>query len=210
MIHLLAILVKNRQASQNIVLVHPHSKHIREVVEKLGGHFATSGRGAARLPVLAIYAVYRQMTAQMKKYEGCVLCDLEAHTSADSKSGAYGDIQVNTSGGEPFEVVEVKHGIALTPGLVTDCYRKFQLSPVETYYLLSTNEKIKDSQGVSDLVKKIQAEHGCQMIVNGIMTTLRYYLRLIKSMDQFVDDYTDLVGKESTADIKKKWNDLWE
>jgi DNA (cytosine-5)-methyltransferase 1 len=50
----------------------------------------------------------------VKRFEGKKLLDIESHTSADSRSGRIGDIDIVDEKGRAFEAVEVKHGIPIT------------------------------------------------------------------------------------------------
>lgn len=57
---------------------------------------------------------------------------------------------------------------------------------------------------------KLKIEHGCQIIINGLLPTIKYYLRLITSLDEFINNYNNLI--ENDTEIKKihkeKWNEL--
>ena len=50
-----------RRDRENVALSKPTNLAISEIVSCLGRHFSSGGSGKARLPVLAIYAVYQQM-----------------------------------------------------------------------------------------------------------------------------------------------------
>ena len=63
---------------------------------------------------------------------------MESHTSADTRSGRIGDIDIVDEKERAFEAVEVKHGIAITAQLVKDAFEKFKTTQVNRYYLLST------------------------------------------------------------------------
>ncbi len=54
-------LLKQRRDKENVALSKPTNLTIREIVSYLTEHFERGGSGKARLPVLAIYAVYQQM-----------------------------------------------------------------------------------------------------------------------------------------------------
>ena len=209
--YLLRGLIAHRDRDKNLKLIKPKNRSIAVVSERIGRHFELAGSGGARLPALAIYAVYKQMMREIRKYKTCRLCPLQPHTSADRRSGFLGDIQVNDDNDKPMEAVEVKHGVKLTPELTEACCEKIKTAPgMRTYYLLSTNEQIDRAAAVSDIVMRVHRNHGCQIIVNGIQSTLRYYLRLLSSPDNFLDDYVGLVEKESSYEIKMLWQELWE
>ena len=58
----------------------------------------------------------------------------------------------------------------------------------------------------------VKMEHGCQLIINGVIPTLKYYLRLITSLDNFMGNYNKAIeiDKELKKAHKDKWNELIE
>jgi hypothetical protein len=79
------------------------------------------------------------------------------------------------------------------------------------YYIFSTAHIDKaDEIKIQDEIELIARNHGCQVIVNGIIPTLKYYLRLIASVEKFVEDYSKLVeqDKELQAIHKIQWNNI--
>jgi len=210
LIYLFTKLIKYRDLDESIKLHKPVNMSIKVIVSKISDHFEKCGRGGAELPVLAVYAVYKQIVAEVQRYKNCVLCDLQSHTAADSQSGFLGDVQVNGPDEKPFEVVEIKHNVKLSPALVRACYDKFKSAPVKTYYLLSTDESLQDPEMISDEICNIQKNHGCQMIVNGIQTSLRYYLRLLADPHDFLHRYVGLLESRGSYDAKMHWQNLWE
>lgn len=209
LIYIFQILTKNRQEEKQITLFQPERKSIQEIIDAVNMHFVACSSGGSQLPVLAIYAIYTILVCEVKRYKGCSLCCLQSHTSADQKSGLLGDVQVDKAPGQPYEVVEIKHNIQLSPDLVDDCYNKFHNYPVDTYYLLSTNEKLLDPGGISTKIQTIQKQHGCQMIVNGIQRTLKYYLRLVNDPNDFLTRYISLLDAQGSYAIKMQWQNLW-
>lgn len=126
--------------TQQIDLAKPLNLPIATIVGLLAKHFETkySAEGASRLPVLALYATYQCLVNETKRFDGKTLLDIESHTSADSRSGRIGDIDVVDEKGRAFEAVEVKHGIPITAQVVRDAFEKFKTTQVTRYYLLST------------------------------------------------------------------------
>ena len=189
---------------------------IDNIVNLLKYHFSYNYRvaGASRLPVLAIFSAYEMLMA-LDRYEGKTLPPLKSHTTSDIKSGGIGDIEVLDENGEFFEGVEIKHNIPISPNLVQDAYQKFAETPVRRYYLLTTAEpNVDDAGAVERLVHQIHRQHGCEVIVNGILPSLKYYLRLLTNPKLFLDCYSknlQLDFKQST-DIKEVhlhyWNEL--
>ncbi len=191
----------------------PYNLPISSIVEIIERHFTFDYpcSGAARLPVLAIYAAYQCMMEQVARYEGKTLCPLESHTSADRRSDRIGDIDINYANGEAFEGVEIKHEKQITAQLVTDAYEKFKVFRTDRYYLLTTaNMDNADWESINAEIKRIANVHGCQVIVNGVYTTLKYYLRLLRDPADFIDRYVELLKTDEALKFahKEAWNDI--
>jgi DNA (cytosine-5)-methyltransferase 1 len=206
------LLIKQRD-DQNIELAKPHSLSIAAIIKLLEKHFTYhyTTHGASRLPTLAVYAAYQCMMNQVARYCGKVLCTLESHNSADSQSGRIGDIDVNNENGSAFEGVEIKHEIPITAQLVADAYEKFKIYNTDRYYLLTTaNMNAADWESIEKEVTRISQIHGCQVIVNGVYTTLKYYLRLLNDPAEFIDKYVELLKQDETVKFQHKtaWNDI--
>lgn len=206
------LLIKQRD-SQNIELAKPHSLSIASIIKLLEKHFTYhySTSGASRLPTLAIYAAYQCMMTQVARYKDKILCPLESHNSADAQSGRIGDIDVNNTNGSAFEGVEIKHEIPITAQLVADAYEKFKIHHTDRYYLLTTaNMDAADWESIEREITRISQIHGCQVIVNGVYTTLKYYLRLMNDPAEFIDKYVELLKIDKTVKFQHKttWNDI--
>ena len=212
LVFILSGLITRRNASAQISLNRPIRLTVEMAANKLFEHFGEKSKGAARLPTLAIHAVYQCLVAEMQRYEDCKLLPLQSHTAADQRTGTLGDVQVNHADGRPKEVVEIKHNIPLTLSLVNDCHAKIQKTSVERFYLLSTNARIKSQEKINEEIAKIFQAHGCQMIVNGIEPTLKYYLRLLNSTALFIDVYVSLLETDPAIPypLKEAWNRLTE
>lgn len=189
---------------------------INNIVNSLKYHFSFNYRvaGASRLPVLAIYSAY-EMLMSIERYEGKVLSALKSHTTSDIKSGGIGDIEVLNENGDFFEAVEIKHNIPISSGLVRYAYQKFSETSVSRYYLLTTAEpNVDDPETVELLVNQIRSQHGCEVIVNGILPSLKYYLRLLSNPKLFLDCYSKNLQLDfnQNTDIKtihlNYWNEL--
>lgn len=212
LLYFFKLLIKQRD-DINIELAKPHSLSIANIVKLLEKHFTYkySCAGASRLPTLAIYAAYQCMMKQVARYNGKILCPLESHNSADTQSGRIGDIDINNENGSAFEGVEIKHEIPITRQLVIDAYEKFKIHNTDRYYLLTTaNMDAADWDAIDDEIKRISQIHGCQVIVNGVYSTLKYYLRLIKDPAEFIDCYVELLKVDETVKFQHKvaWNEL--
>ena len=187
---------------------------IDNIVNLLKYHFSYNYRaaGASRLPVLAVYSAY-EMLMSIERYEGKTLPPLKSHTTSDTKSGGIGDVEVLDENGDFFEAVEIKHNISISPKLVRDAYDKFAETSICRYYLLTTAEPNVDDPGMVDpLIHQIHRNHGCEVIVNGILPSLKYYLRLLSNPKIFLDYYSkniQLDFKQNT-DIKEIHLRYWK
>lgn len=189
---------------------------IEEIMGLLHRHFFSTytAAGASRLPVLALYAAYQQLM-DLPRYAGKRLLPLKSHTTSDTKSRRFADIEVEQETGEFFEGVEVKHGIAIRPEFVQDAFAKFQQTAANRFYLLTTAEpNVAERANVEALIAEIRRTHGCEVIVNGVMATLKYYLRLLPDTDKYLQAYSTLLQTnfQSGTDIKTvhlaRWPEL--
>ena len=187
---------------------------IEKIVNLLKRHFSIGYgvAGASRLPVLAVYSAYEMLMA-IERFEGKTLLPLKSHTTADSKSGGIGDIEVLDKNGGFFEAVEIKHNIPISPGIIQVAYEKFLQTPVCRYYLLTTAEpNVEDIDSVGELVSEIHTQHGCEVIVNGILPSLKYYLRLLSNPKLFIERYSENLQLDfnQNTDIKEIHLRYWE
>lgn len=189
---------------------------IEKIVDLLRHHFSHDYgvAGASRLPVVAVYSAY-EMLMEIQRYEGKTLSPLKSHTASDTKSRgirAIGDIEVMHENSF-FEGVEIKHNIPISLGLVEDAYQKFAQTPVSRYYLLTTAEpNVEDIDSVNEFVSEIHKQHGCEVIVNGILPSLKYYLRLLSSPQLFLENYSKnlQLDFQQKAEIKETHLRHWE
>jgi DNA (cytosine-5)-methyltransferase 1 len=148
---------------------------------------------------------------EAKRFESKTLLEIENHTSADSRSGRIGDIDIVDEKERAFEAVEVKHGIPITAQLVKDAFEKFKTTQVNRYYLLSTanvsDHALKDIDSEIERIKNI---HGCHVIVNGLTSSLKYYLRLLTDTSEFIENYVNLIENDTALKFehKKEWNNI--
>lgn len=201
-------LSKQHQAGKRVVP--PRETQIARIMHIFERHFEeSSGQGKSRLPVLALYAIYDRLVAELDRYDGTELVPLERHTTADLRSGSIGDIQVNRQGG-PFEGVEVKSEKPITAAMVRELPRKFDGRVVSRYYLLSTCRPYileEDEESVAKTIQEVERETGTQIIVNGLLRTLWYYLRLLKDPAAILPIYQVLL--EADEDIRLELKNVW-
>lgn len=201
---------------KTVILVNPIKKEtsltIHEIMDALHDHFyfPYKSRGASILPVVAIYSVYQCITEELKRFEGKFLDKLASHNSCDRSSGETGDIVVrNNADFSIYEVIEVKFEIPINAIMIEDAYKKISGKPVQRYYLLSTIASSEDERvAIDEIICKIREEHGCQIIVNGVLPTLKYYLRLLDNTDVFIERYVKNLSDNTEINFEHKiaWN----
>ena len=192
----------------------PDTLSISNILSALEEHFLTKYglSGGSKLPVLAIYSVYQSLINEVKRYENKILHKLGSHTASDLTSRSSGDIQIFDENNHLFESVEIKHDKLIDITMVRIAYEKIKKFNPKRYYILSLKDlKDSDLQDMKKLVQQIRQNHGCQVILNGVIPTLKYYLRLIP-LENFMTNYSHLVINDAELKIehKQKWNELIE
>lgn len=197
---------------KKIGLAIPRIDEISVIVELLRAHFffKYKGKGASRLPVLAVYSIYREILSQVKRYEEKSLRPLQSHAAADSQTGAIGDIEVEDSKKKLFEGVEIKHNLRITSDSIEDVSRKIAPHGPERYYILTTHEECLPSQDLASLLQQKKQKTGVQIIVNGVIPTIRYYLRLLDKPGAIFPHYLDLLSQDAAISHEHRaaWNDI--
>ncbi len=188
--------------------------NINLIIEMLQKHF--SERLSSRLPVIAIYSVYEILIPSSKRYENKKLLSLQVHTSSD-KHG-FGDIEIYDEKNEPFEIVEIKHNIPIYKYLIFDIVKKIEQTKINRYYILTTFqegfETKETEKSVNEFIIQIKRQKGVDIIANGIIPTLKYYLRFIDDYNLFVKSYTNnlINDAKNSTEIKtfhiEKWIEI--
>ncbi|QYX31312.1 DNA methyltransferase [Sphaerospermopsis torques-reginae] len=149
------------------------------VMKMLERHFAEPL--SSRLPVIVIYAIYKQLFKNIRRFENKILLPLNVHTSAD-KHG-YSDIEINDENNHPFEILEIKHNIPIDRNMILDIVKKSADTTIKRYYILTTYKDCfvnqDEEEYIKQLVLKIKQENGLEIIANGIINTVKYYLRFV-------------------------------
>ncbi len=190
---------------------------INNVLDYLTTHFfhKYSCSGASRLPVIALYSIYQLLMDDVARYKGKRLLPIKSHIAPDVRGGCVGDIEVVDEKGAYFEAIEIKHGISINSVMVEDAFEKFKDTPIRRYYLLTTAEpniKAGEEQNVKEVVARIRKEHGCEVIVNGLIHSLKYYLRLLQEPSKLLENYTKNLDIEfqKTTEVKKEQIEMWQ
>ena len=200
-----------QEQSKNIAVL-----NINLIIEMMRLHFAE--KLSSRLPVIAIYSIYEMLVPTSKRYENKRLLPLQVHTSSD-KHG-FGDIEIYDAANKPFEIVEIKHNIPIDKYLIFDIVKKTESTEINRYYILTTFEAGFESKEmekvVNEFIIKIKRQKGIDIIANGIISTLKYYLRFIDDYNLFIKIYTkNLINDaKNSTEVKtfhiQRWNKILE
>lgn len=201
MLYLLSkVIVKIQENQVSITKIsNPDFLDINSILNILKEHFSFkyNTHGGSKLPVIALYAIYKVMISELSRYYECTLATLGSHTASDLTSKTAGDIQIFKNG-KPFEILEIKHDKFIDENTVAIAVEKIQKYNPSRYYILSFKGILdSDRKRIDEIINHTRMEHGCQIIVNGIMDTIKYYLRLISSSKDFLDTYIQIVEKDS-------------
>ncbi|MBL0686702.1 MAG: DNA methyltransferase [Sulfurospirillum sp.] len=164
----------------------------------------------SKLPVLAFYSIYKIIINEISRYDNCTLKPLGSRTASDKTSKSAGDIEI-FSNDELFEAIEIKLDKPIDTNILRIAKEKVIKYNPKRYYILSYYEiKQEDAEEINKIIQEVKEEHGCQIIVNGIMATLKYYMRLITDLEVFYNSYSELINidDELKAIHKQKWNEL--
>jgi DNA (cytosine-5)-methyltransferase 1 len=83
---------------------------------------------------------------------------------------------------------------------------------VSRYYFLTTHDpNTLNPDEIADFIQHVHKTHGCEMIVNGIIPSLKYYLRLIEKPELFLQVYDNnlIMDYEFNTDIKETHLRMW-
>ncbi len=191
---------------------------IAQIIDAVSQHihydYGSGVVGTARIPVLVIYSVYSLLLKEgFPRYSGKILAPLESHTSPDARSRSLGDIEFKNTDGSYLEAVEIKHNKPITADMIGIAYRKIKNINIDRYYILTTYEpNFDDYDAIMREIKIYSKVHSCQIIINGVIPSLKYYMRLMNNPQDFVDEYTKWLEFEyqRASGIKKKHLRVWQ
>lgn len=186
------------------------------VLEMMQKHFSV--KLSSRLPVVAIYSIYELLLPKFERYKNKKLLPLQVHTSSD-KHG-FGDIEIYDKENNPFEIVEIKHNIPIDKYLIFDIVKKIKATEISRYYILTTFQNgfadLETEHIVSEYILQIKQQTNFDIIANGILSTLKYYLRFIDGYGEFIKIYTKnlIEDAKNSTEVKsfhlEEWNEILE
>lgn len=206
-------LIVEIQKSNKIVIIplsNPEKLTINKTIELLEKQFNFDYKTSygSKLPVLAFYAIYKILLHEISRYNQCTLKELGSHTACDRSSKSAGDIEVFKEE-KLFEAIEIKLDKSIDANILRIAKEKIIRYNPQRYYILS-NQGVVDIDEVSTIIEEVKQEHGCQIIVNGVLATLKYYMRLIDNLEEFYRYYSDFIISDTELKTihKKVWKEL--
>jgi DNA (cytosine-5)-methyltransferase 1 len=215
LVELLKIVIELQKKSKIVInpLKNPEKLTILKLMNILDKQFSFkySSFGGSKLPVLAFFAIYQILIKELSRYKDCELKSLGSHTSSDRTSKSAGDIEIFKSNNQLFEAIEIKLDKAIDSNMLRIVKEKVECYNPTRYYILSYYEILKEQQSeIEQIIDETKKIHGCQIVANGLIPTLKYYFRLISNLEEFVDIYSNLIENDNELKNihKEKWNEL--
>jgi len=203
-----------RRESKHILLSVPKAQDILFIVSIFRKHFFhkyKASKGASRLPVLALHAIYSVMVEELERFRGKVLRPLQEHSAADSQTGSVGDIEVvDPVTNTVFEALEIKHDVPLSVKIIQDVQQKIMDKTIDRYYILTTHAHCEPDDEIAKKIANLRALYNCQIIANGVMPSIKYYLRLLSDPSKVFPKYVDLLQQDKAIahEHREVWNKI--
>jgi len=113
-------------------------------------------------------------------------------------------------------MIEIKHNIAIDRNLIFDVVKKTESTSVTKYYILTTykgsfvNEV--EEEYINRLILKIKKQRNLEFIPNGIIYSLKYYLRFIENYQDFIKTYTEELIRDAknSTEVKNYHIEVWQ
>ena len=151
----------------------------------------------SKLPVIAFYSIYTILINELSRYNNCLLKELGSHTASDRTSKSAGDIEIYKND-TIFEAIEIKLDKEIDANILRIVKEKIiKYNPTRYYILSYIGIKEEEKQEIQNIINEVKEKHGCQIIINGVIPTLKYYLRLIEDLNSFFKIYSSLIQNDN-------------
>ncbi len=188
---------------QNIIKIesikNPDILTIDKIITLLDKQFSYNYRTSygSKLPVISLYSIYKILINELSRYNNSIVKELGSHTASDRTSKSAGDIEIYKNN-TLFEAIEIKLDKEIDANILRIAKEKIiKYNPTRYYILSYVGIKKKEKQEIQHIINEVKEKHGCQIIINGIIPTLKYYLRLIENLNSFFEIYSNLIQNDS-------------
>ena len=212
LIELLKLIIEIQKSDKIAIIPLKNSEKltINKIIELLDKQFKFNYKTSygSKLPVLAFYAIYQLLIIEISRYKKCQLKKLGSHTASDRTSKSSGDIELFKEE-NLFEAIEIKLDKPIDANILRIAKEKIIRFNPQRYYILS-NKGIIEKDEIYKIIEDVKIKHGCQIIVNGVLDTLKYYMRLIDNLEEFYQLYSDFISNDTELKTihKQVWNEL--
>jgi hypothetical protein len=168
------------------------------IVNIIGQHLACPN--TSRLPVLIIAAVYKTIQATLLEYA----LPLAAHTSADSSTGALGDVEICLCADDrKVTVYEMKSKIVSTVDIDTAVKKIATSSPRIDNYIFVTTDQIDPL--VAEYARSFyETTGGVEIVIFHCMGFLRHFLHFFhRARLTYLENYQALVMSEPESAVSQ-------
>jgi len=209
----LSILISlNSIKQENIIvlapLTNPEKVSIEKITNELEGILNKKFKspGASKFPVLMFQACLKILCGELSRYKNCSLKKIGSHLSADSRSKSSGDLEIFREE-ILFESYEIKHDVEVNTHTLNRVKEKIYKHNPERYFIFSSRVSSGERKNIQEKIKQIKNSHGCQVIIDDPIKTLKRYLRLMGRLDKFLNHLNqEIIGdKELKIEHKKEW-----
>jgi DNA (cytosine-5)-methyltransferase 1 len=199
LVELFKLIIELQEANKITIapLANPEKLTINRIIKLLDKQFGYDYKTSygSKLPVLAFYTIYQLLIDEISRYKKCQLKALGSHTASDRTSKSAGDIEL-FKGKELFEAIEIKLDKPIDANILRIAKEKIVRFNPQRYYILSNRGRV-DEHEVDKIIEEVKKEHGCQIIINGVLDTLKYYMRLIDNLEEFYTLYSSLISNDT-------------
>lgn len=196
-----SLMTNTREKSDDALI-----QKIRYVLDSL---FSTTD--CATIPQLAVIAIYQCLIQETKRFQGKSIWPLEEVFSSRIREQRILDFEVLSPDGKLFERVVVHHRVPITLNLLKVSENAFRTKSPDRVYLLSTIGTPAGKMSKITLeAERIKSAHGFEVIVDGVLPTIEYYLRILDNTQGFIECYMNLLENDKSVKFehKQRWNEL--
>jgi|GEM_PF-5301685 DNA (cytosine-5)-methyltransferase 1 len=194
---------------------HTFPHQLDQIIRLVGEHFTSDPGGVSLLPTLATYSLYQCLvkeTARLKNKQ-LSLGFITFESPQDSIEG----LVVIEDNGKPFEVIVVRNRRSITAEVINSTFRRFGNAQTGRFCFLTTAKpyvRLSEQQKIRELLHRVETEQSCEVIIDGVLHTIKCYLRILHDPSSFWQKYSDnqkLVSLAKTDPGRKhlkRWQSL--